>query len=69
MMNTSLLREEQRVIVTHDDDSLRLASKTSDHAGAVFLPNRRGIGETVRGLALIADSLGPDDMRGHVEFL
>lgn len=53
----------------HDDDFLRLAAQTMDHAGVVYLPQRRSIGETVRGLTLIADVLGAERMRGHVEFL
>jgi hypothetical protein len=35
----------------------------------VYLPQGRGIGETVRGLTLIADMLGAEGMRGRVEFL
>jgi predicted nuclease of predicted toxin-antitoxin system len=62
-------REEGRTIVTHDDDFLRLAAQTRDHAGVVYMPQRRSIGETVRGLTLIADVLGAEGMRGHVEFL
>jgi predicted nucleic acid-binding protein len=62
-------REEGRTIVTQDDDFLRLAAQADDHAGVVYLPQRRSIGETVRGLALIARVLGAEDMRGHVEFL
>mgnify|MGYP006283343175 FL=1 len=62
-------REEGRTIVTHDDDFLRLATQAADHAGVVYLPKRRSIGETVRGLALIAGVLGAEGMRRHVEFL
>lgn len=62
-------QEEKRVIVTHDDDFLRLAAQSSEHAGVVYMPQRRGLGETVRGLTLIAEVLGPEGMRGHVEFL
>lgn len=58
-----------RTIVTHDDDFLRLATQAADHAGVVYLPKRRSIGETVRGLALIAGVLGAEGMRRHVEFL
>ena len=71
-------REEGRTIVTYDDDFLRLADQTSvlrladqtsDHPGVVYAPQSRGVGEMVRGLALIADVLSPDEMRGHIEFL
>jgi hypothetical protein len=62
-------REEGRTIVTYDDDFLRLADQTSDHPGVVYAPQSRGVGEMVRGLALLADVLSPDEMRGHIEFL
>ena len=62
-------REEGRTIVTYDDDFLRLADQTSDHPGVVYAPQSRGVGEMVRGLALIVDVLSPDEMRGHIEFL
>lgn len=62
-------REEERTIVTQDDDFLRLAAQSSEHAGVVYLPQRRTVGETVRGLTLIAEVLGTEGMRGHVEFL
>jgi len=62
-------REKGRTIVIQDDDFLRLAAQADDHAGVVYLPQRRSIGETVRGLALIAGMLGAEGMRRHVEFL
>jgi len=62
-------REEERTIVTQDDDFLRLAAQSSEHAGVVYLPQRRTVGKTVRGLTLIAKVLGTEGMRGHVEFL
>lgn len=62
-------REEERTIVTQDDDFLRLAAHSSEHAGVVYLPQRRTVGKTVRGLTLIAEVLGTEGMRGHVEFL
>jgi len=62
-------RDERRTIVTHDGDFLRLAAETDVHGGIVYLPERRSVGETVRGLALIADVLSVEDMQGHVEFL
>jgi len=62
-------REEGRMIGTHDDDVLLRAARTNNDAGVVYLPQRRSIGETVRGLAMIADVLGAEGMRGHVEFL
>ncbi|MFB6278762.1 MAG: DUF5615 family PIN-like protein [Salinibacter sp.] len=61
--------EEGRVLVTFDDDFLRLASETEQHAGVVFAPQGKAIGEMVRGLTLIAEALEAEEMEGHVEFL
>ena len=59
-----------RVIITHDDDFLRLHA-----AGAAVMPESfsaleyRIIGELVRGLALIHDVLRPDEMCSRIEYL
>ncbi len=62
-------RGEGRVIVTHDADFLRLHAEGRSHAGIVYAPQNRSIGELIRGLLLIAQVLGPEVMVGHVEFL
>lgn len=62
-------REQARTIVTHDDDFLRLAAQSEEHAGVVYIPQRRSIGDVIRGLTLIAEVLGAEGMRGHIEFL
>lgn len=61
--------EEERVLVTYDDDFLRLADQTEEHAGVAFAPQGRSIGELVRGLTLIAEEMEAEEMEGHVEFL
>lgn len=65
----SFAYEEGRVLVTYDDDFLRLAAQTEEHAGVAFAPQGRSIGELVRGLALIAEVMEAEEMVGHVEFL
>jgi hypothetical protein len=52
-----------------DDDFLRLADQTEEHAGVAFAPQGRSIGELVRGLTLIAEEMEAEEMEGHVEFL
>jgi len=50
----SFATDTGRVLVTQDDDFLRLHAEGGYHAGIVFcLPKYRGVGELVRGLALI----------------
>lgn len=61
---------ESRVIVTHDDDFLRIASKHSDHPGIAYCHlEARSIGEIIRSLQLVYDVLTPEEIRGHVEYL
>ena len=60
---------EGRVMVTQDADFLVLAGDV-EHSGIVYCKMRsRGVKEMIGGLMLIWSVLGPEDMRGHVEFL
>ena len=59
-----------RVIVTHDDDLLKLHSQGTSHAGIVFCSARRlPIGRIVHRLAWIWRTRRPEDLRGRIEFL
>jgi predicted nuclease of predicted toxin-antitoxin system len=61
---------ENRVIVTDDDDFLRIASFEYEHPGITFCQlQSRSIGEIVRAIRLIYEALTPEDMRGRVEYL
>jgi len=62
-------RGEHRVIVTHDDDFLRLAAKGASHAGIVYIPRRRAVGEMIRGLIVLTRTFSAEEMQDHVEFL
>ena len=63
-------RVEGHVLVTQDDDLLRLVHEGADHAGIVYYKTQtRSIKQILRGLLLIFEVLSPDDMRNHVEFL
>lgn len=59
----------QRVMVTKDDDFLRLHARGFEHNGIAFVPGDASIGVIVRGLVLIHLILDDDEMRNHVEFL
>jgi len=61
--------EEDRVLVTYDDDFLRLADQIDEHAGVAFAPQATSIGKLVRGRTLIAAEMEAEEMEGHVEFL
>lgn len=62
-------RRQHRVIVTHDEDFLRLAAEGVDHAGIVYAPQGRTIGALVQGLTLIAQVLTAEEMQGHIEYI
>lgn len=63
-------RQENRVIVTHDDDFLRMANQTLNHPGiACCHKEARTIGEIISGLRLIYEVLTPDEIQGRVEYL
>ncbi len=60
----------ERVMVTHDDDFLRLHQQRSPHRGIAFChQQQRSVGDIIRGLVLIWELLSPDDMADHVEFI
>ena len=66
----SYARHEQRVLVTHDADFLRLAAAGSDHARIAFCPRiGRSIGEIIRSLLLIHEVLRPEEIERRVEYL
>ena len=59
-----------RVVVTQDDDFLRLHAQSVAHAGIAYCQQRSmPIGEMLRRLILIHDLLSPEEMAGRVEFL
>jgi predicted nuclease of predicted toxin-antitoxin system len=62
-------RREQRVILTQDRDFLRLHAQGSTHAGIVFARQGTSIGDVIRSLLFIAETLTAEEMLGHVELL
>ncbi len=59
-----------RVLVTQDDDFLRLHAERTSHAGIAYCHQQSmSIGEMLRRLILIHDLLAPEEMAGRVEFL
>jgi predicted nuclease of predicted toxin-antitoxin system len=62
-------RDEGRVIVTRDQDFLRLANAGLDHSGVVFYTANQSIREIIEGLILIYEVMLPSEMAEHVEYL
>jgi len=66
----AFIREQQRVIVTHDDDFLIMASDTTDYPGIVYCPpNSRSVGEIIRSLILLYEVYKPEEMSGRIEYI
>lgn len=62
-------RTEDCVLVSHDDDFLRLVAKGHSHSGLVYVPRERTIGEMIRGLRRLADVFAEEGTSDRVEFL
>ena len=60
---------EWRVVFTQDEDFLKLHASGVKHAGIPYTPQGAAIGDIIRGLMLIHQVLGADEMMGHVEYL
>lgn len=61
--------EQHLVLVTKDDDFLRLHAEGVRHSGIVFIPAQATIGTIVQGLVLIHSVLDAEVLQNHVEFL
>ncbi|WP_251941165.1 DUF5615 family PIN-like protein [Salinibacter ruber] len=62
-------RRDGRVLVTHDDDVLRLAAERASHPGIVDVPRERPIGDIVRGLVGIARASSEEELHQQIRFL
>lgn len=61
---------EGRVIVTQDQDLLRLNAAGVPHAGIAYCrKDTKSIGEMISGLAQVWERLEPEAMVGRVQFL
>ncbi|NER19221.1 MAG: hypothetical protein F6J96_00330 [Symploca sp. SIO1C2] len=61
---------EGRVLVTHDNDFLKLAVKNTNHSGIAYChPTKRSVGQIIEILVLMYEVCTPEDMIGRVEFL
>ncbi|MEL7037544.1 MAG: DUF5615 family PIN-like protein [Cyanobacteria bacterium J06592_8] len=61
---------EGRVLVTHDDDFLKLAAKNKNHSGIAYChQNSRFLGQIIETLVLMYEVYTPEDMMNRVKFL
>jgi predicted nuclease of predicted toxin-antitoxin system len=68
-VHLALAQSQGRVILTQDDDFLRLHAAGAAHAGIIYAAQGTRVGDVIRGVMLIHDTLEAEDMAGHVEFL
>jgi predicted nuclease of predicted toxin-antitoxin system len=61
---------ERRVMVTQDDDFLRLHHEQQPHAGIAYCKQgSRSIGQTIASLVLLHEILEPHEIAGQIEYL
>jgi len=61
---------EGRVLVTFNDDFLRLDATGVPHTGIVFSQTGRvTVGDLIESLMLIANVIEPNEMKNHIEFI
>ena len=63
-------QREQRILLTHDRDFLRIAAKQWEHYGIIYCPVAvRSIGHIIIESAGIAGRFTAEEMRGRVEYI
>ena len=63
-------QETGRVIFSHDDDILVLASRAENHAGVAFCElQSSSVGQIIHGLALLWEVLDAAEMYNNIEFI
>lgn len=62
-------RSEARVIVTRDQDFLRVAAQIKDHHGIVFYTAQQSMRQIIEGLILIYEVMLPEEVIGRVEYI
>ena len=62
-------RKENRVIVTYDNDFLKLHFEGKNHSGIAFSNKPISIGEMISFLLLMHDVLEDVDMKNKIEFI
>lgn len=60
---------QQRVVVTQDDDFIRLHAANHDHHGIAYAPQGTTIGEMINGVMFLYQYLDAADMLRRLEYL
>ena len=63
-------KRENRVMITHDDDFLKIAKVDYDHSGIVFSKQKgHSLAEIIILCSSIHSNKSPDKMRSNIEFV
>lgn len=62
-------RSQGRVIVTRDQDFLRVANGVTDHSGVAFYTSNQSLREIIEALILVYEVMLPEEMVGQIEYL
>jgi len=60
---------KEGVIVTRDQDFLRMSRRVPDHSGIVFYTANQSMREIIEGLILIYEIMLPGELAGNIEYL
>lgn len=55
------------VLITRDTDFLRLNAEGYSHAGVLYAPQERRLGQLIEWALLIFATLQPEEMKNHIE--
>ncbi|MGB8217967.1 MAG: DUF5615 family PIN-like protein [Candidatus Methanoperedens sp.] len=63
--------EEKATIFTHDDDFLSMAEESGiEHCGIIYVHQQRlSVGECIRRLKAIVETMSPEDLHNRIIFL
>ena len=65
----ALATNQGRVVLTQDEDFMRLHARKVNHSGIIYARQQTPIGDLIRGVMLIYQVLDASEMHNHVEFL
>jgi predicted nuclease of predicted toxin-antitoxin system len=68
-VHLNFARSEGRVIVTRDQDFLRVARRVADHPGVAFYTSNQSLREIIEALILVYEVMLPEEMVGQIEYL
>lgn len=72
-LHPSIATELRRIVVTADQDFLRLAQSTleggGEFSGLIFVLPATPVGDAVRGILLVATVMQPEEMKNWMEWV